>query len=116
MSLIATPACLIEGAELTGSAATYYTSPTATTTIIDNLTLTNTDSSSHTVTLYLVANGGTAGTANTILSAISVGSNTCLQVSALQYHVLAPGDFISALASSASVVIIRASGRQCVSS
>jgi len=107
-----TAKCLVESAYAASSATTVYTSPAATTTIIDKFTATNTDSGAHTITVYLVPSGGTAGGSNTITSAYSIAAGTAVELTELKNHVLATGDFISAFADSASKVIIRASGRQ----
>lgn len=113
MSLSPTPICFIESTVLTGSAVSLYTSPTVTTTIVDNLSLTNTTVSPVSVTIYLVPVGGSPGTGNIVVDALSVPANSVVPAPAMQYQILNPGDSIVALAGSASAVNIRASGRQC---
>ena len=61
---------------LTGSAATYYTA-TNCTARIDNCTLTNTDAGAITVTVYIIASGGTASADETIISAKSIAAGDC---------------------------------------
>ena len=56
--MTATPKKLIQGSQLTASAATYYTAPTNTRTLIKKVTFTNNDTVARTVTLYLVPLGG----------------------------------------------------------
>ncbi len=110
---VAVPGCLIQSAPASTSQSTTYISPALTKTIIDKFTATNNDSSAHTLSVNLVPSGGTAGAANLVISSISVNSATCLEITAIEGHVLEPGDFISTIASSANNIVIRSSGRQC---
>ena len=105
---------LVEGSQLTTSAATYYTSPSNTTTIIKKLTVTNTSAGAVTVTIYLVASGGSAGAANTVTSAKSIAPGATYEAYECENHVLAPGDTLQALASSGASLTLKGSGIQVV--
>jgi hypothetical protein len=78
-SLVVTTPKVVPTALLTNSTATLYTTPSTTTPIgaiarakLTSIVFCNTDSSARTVTLYLVASGGTAGVSNTILAGASI--------------------------------------------
>jgi len=91
------PTRLIEGVQLTGSAATYYTAPVLATVRIGKLTFCNSTGGAVAVTLYLVPFAGTAGATNILWSAKTVAAGQTLECYEAEGHVLAPGDFISAL-------------------
>lgn len=105
---------LVEGAQLTAAAATYYTAPQNTTAIVKKLTVTNTSAGAVTVTLYKVPSAGTAGAANTITSAKSIAPGATYEAFEFENHVLAAGDMIQALASAAASLTLAASGLQIV--
>jgi len=89
---------------------TMYTSPASTTTRIDALTVTNIDSVSHTITIHLVASGGSASSGNTTTFTQQVlAGQTWVSPNEIG-KVLAPGDFISAIASAASQLVMSAGG------
>jgi hypothetical protein len=103
---------IIEGQLLGNSAATLYTSPTGVFTQILKLTCCNIDTASHAVTIYLVTSGSSVGNAfyTTRGQAIQPGQTWN---SPNEYGlVLAPGDFLAALADTGNVVNIAASGVQ----
>lgn len=89
---------------------TQYTTPASTSVKIANVTLTNTVGANITVSVSLVKSSGTAGADNRVLFAypLVVGDSTVLNE--LVGHVLGPGDFISAIASSATSVVFTMSG------
>jgi hypothetical protein len=105
---------LVEGSLLTASAATYYTSPVNTTTLIKKLTVTNTTGSAVTVTVNLVPSGGTAQASNTVTPAIAVPAGRTYEVFEAENHVLAPGDTLQAFAGSAASLTLKGSGIQIV--
>ena len=107
-----TAKALIEAKYASTSATTEYTAAINTRVIIDKFTATNTDSSAVTLTLYLVPSGGSAGGSNTLLSAYSIAAGATLDASMVQNHILNAGDFVSVLASAASKLVIRMSGRE----
>jgi len=91
---------------------TEYTTPGSTTTIIDKMTVTNTDSSARTLTVYLVPSGQSASATYIIVKAQSVSAGQCYDLTELKNHILSTGDFIVVGASVAAVMVIRASGRE----
>lgn len=94
------------------SATTLYTAPASTTTIVKNIIVCNTTSSAATLTLSLVASGGSAGATNRIMSALEVtGNNT---VAFDLSGVLATGDFISALQGTSSALTLHITGVEVV--
>ena len=80
-------------------------------TIIDKLTAYNSSGGAVTVTVKLVNSGDTAG-AEDVLETKSVAAGETWGFPSVVGHSLAPGDFISVIAGSASVVVIRATGRE----
>ena len=105
---------LNEGAQLTTSAATYYTAPALTTTVIKKLTITNSTGSTVSVTLYLVPSGGSAGVTNIITSAKAILAGAVYEAYECENHVLMTGDTLQALAGSAASLTLKASGIEIV--
>lgn len=102
---------LIPAKQAENSQTTQYTAVNCKT-VIDKMTATNTTSSNVTLSVNLVALGGSASASNRVLSlrAIAPGETyVCTEVSG---SVLEPGGFISTLAGTASAITIRASGRE----
>lgn len=98
------PVPVILAAQLTTSAATYYTAPAGTTSTINNLSFTNTTGTPAVVTLHRVPSGGTASAANMIMSAYSVpGNTTYCPPQAVGLH-LGPGMTLQALAGTAAAI------------
>jgi hypothetical protein len=101
---------LFGGTLLTTSAATLYTAPAATTVRLTELMLSNGTTLDVTATVHLVASGSAASTVNKIVPGVSIGGNQLVQ---LQFNsVMATGDFISALASSANGIVAYGSGAE----
>jgi hypothetical protein len=105
-------------AALTGSAATLYTAPVKTrstgtpgaTAKLMGINFCNTDSSARTVTLYLIASGGTASAANTVMAAVSIAAGGNYSFPCPTDGIpLASGEFIQGLASVTAVVTHRIS-------
>jgi len=96
--------------QLGNSAATLYTVPGSTTTILKQVALCNTTATNRTVSLYLVPNGGTAGVTNAVLYDVPVDSKSTIFVN--MSAVMATGDFISGSASVASAVTVHSFGIQ----
>lgn len=109
-----TAKCLAETQYAGSSAAAIYTAPAATKAIIDSMTVTNTDSSAHTVTIDIVPSGGTLGTGTTITSALSIAANTAVSLAEMKNQILNAADSIQVVASVASKVVVRLSGREIV--
>lgn len=100
---------IVAGGLLTGSAATYYTVPANTRTIVKEMTFCNTDATTtYTFTLYIVPSAGTAGDANVEFKSVTlqplesrIFSRTC---------VMETGSTIQALASTTSKIAFSCSG------
>jgi hypothetical protein len=83
---------------------------TGTSTRIDALTVTNVDSVARTISINLVLSGGSASAANKTTSAQTIQPGQCWVSPNEVGKVLAPGDFISVVASAASALVISAGG------
>lgn len=109
-----TPKKLITPAQLTASAATYYTVPANTKARITKLTFTNSDTTARTMTLYLVPSGGSAGVTNILTKAFPIGPGATYEAFEAEGHVLSTGDTIQALADVTSMVTVQGSGIEVV--
>ena len=89
---------------------TQYTS-TNVQTIIDKFTATNYNTAAATISVNLVANGGSPGNDNLIVKAKTLQPAETYTFPELVGQVLANGSFISTIAGTASSINIRASGR-----
>lgn len=107
--------CLINSKYAANSVATEYTAPASTRVIVDKFTATNIDSSSRTLSVYLVPSGDSASDANLVLDSVSIAANTCRDCTELKNQILNAGDTIQVLASASSNINIRASGREVTS-
>ena len=96
----------ITGAQLTAAAATYYTAPANTKSIIKKLTFTNSTGTARTVTVYLVPYGGTAGVTNILISARAVAPGETYDCSEAMGQELATGGFLQALSDAAAAVTV----------
>jgi len=90
---------------------TQYTA-TNVTTIIDKFTATNYSASAASISVNLVASGGTAGNNDLIVKAKTLQPSETYTFPELVGQVLQSGGFISTLAGTASAINIRASGRE----
>lgn len=96
----------ILAAQLTTSAAPYYTAPSGTVATVNNLSLTNTSASPVAATMHRVPSGGSASAANMILSAFSIAAGQTYvppQCIGLQ---LEPGMTLQALAVTGAAITI----------
>lgn len=100
--------------QLASSVAAYYTSPASTTTVIKKLVFTNTDSTAHTVTVYLVTSGDAAANSNTLVKAVPVAPGDTYECFESEGMVLAAGDSLQAFADAGTAVTIQASGVQII--
>lgn len=101
---------LTQGSTLTTAAAVYYTAPTGVSTRITQMSLTNTDSASHVISLYLAPSGAAPSTADKIVVDKTLqAKETWVPYQALGF-VLSPAATIQAIADANSVVVIKASG------
>ena len=80
--------------------------------IIDKFTATNTSASNVTFSVNLVANAETAVTGNLIVQAKTIPPGKTHVLTEVIGHSLESGGFISTLASAASSITIRISGRE----
>ena len=71
-------------AAITGTIATLYTTPTGVRTFVKDLNICNTTGGAVTVNVHLVANGGTATTANALLYTYSIAANTTYRWTGVQ--------------------------------
>lgn len=110
MSVVAK--CIVQAKLASDSAREEYAAPTGSRTIIDKFTATNTDSSSRTLSIYLVASGASASASNLVIDALSIAAHATANISELQNHILNSQDSIVVLASVDLKVVIRASGRE----
>lgn len=91
---------------------TQYTSPAGVTTIIDKFTATNYGATTATISVNLVTATDTAGNQNLVVKTRSLVAGETYIFPELVGHMIAPNGFISTIASAASTLNIRASGRQ----
>jgi hypothetical protein len=80
--------------------------------IIDKFTVTNTSANNVTISVNLVTVAGSAGDSNLIVDARSLVPNETYTCPELVGQALEPGSFISTIASAATSLTIRASGRE----
>lgn len=83
-------------------------------TIIDKFTATNTSAGNESLSVNLIAASGTAGNDNLIVDARMMAAGETYTFPELVGQVLDPGSFISTIASAATSLTIRASGREIV--
>ena len=81
-------------------------------TIIDKFTVTNTNANVVTISVNLVSSGGSPGASNLIVDARSIAVDETYTFPELVGQTLEAGGFISTIASAASALTIRASGRE----
>jgi hypothetical protein len=101
---------IIPGSQLTATAATYYTCPANTRCIIKKLVFCNGVTAAQTVTVYRVPFGGSAGATNLVVLTRTLAPSETWECFPMEGHFLDPGDFIQALADTASRVTITGSG------
>lgn len=91
--------------------ATVYTAGTGTRVICDKFTAYNSDTASQTLAVNIIPSGGSAGASNLIvLKTLTAGETYTFPE--VVGHVLEAGGFISVVASAASKIVIRGSGRE----
>jgi hypothetical protein len=89
---------------------TQYTS-SGVTTIIDKFTATNYGATSATISVNLVTVAGSAGNDNLIVKTKTLQPGECYTFPEIVGHILSSGSFISTIASAATSINIRSSGR-----
>lgn len=105
------PKVLIAAKIAENSQTTQYTA-TGVTAILDKFTATNYDTVARTISVNLVTSADTAGNQNLIVKTKTLQAGETYTFPELVGHVLAPSGFISTLASAATAINIRASGRE----
>lgn len=103
---------LVPSVQMGGAPVKQYTAPIGTKVIIDKATVTNFDTANRTFSVHLVPSGGTEQTTNLVIDARAVSPEETYLCPELVGQILAPGDFISTFASSATGMSIRISGRE----
>jgi len=101
---------LLDPVQVANSTTTYYTVASKTTVVLRRLVVCNTDTSTRTLTVYLVENGGSAGNSNMAIDAQNITPNETWLAAELEGLVLTAGDTIQMVASSASALTVHASG------
>lgn len=90
-----------------------YTTPNNTRTIVDKFTATNQDSVARTLSINIIPSGDSVGAANLIVKTTSIAAGATFDSSEMKNQILSAGDIVSCVASVASMVVIRMSGREC---
>lgn len=94
------------------AAQTTQYSAVGVTAIIDKFTAINYSASAASISVNLVSAGGLAGNDNLVTKTKTLQASEVYTFPEIVGHVLAPGGFISTIASAASAISIRASGRE----
>lgn len=95
---------------LPGTVTALYTVPTGVVTRIDAMTLTNPGASALSVSVHLVAAGGSADNSNVVLSGYTLAPGETRRVTGAIGQVLRAGGTVQGVCATASVVNIYASG------
>lgn len=107
MTVISKP--LVTAKYASNAETTEYTAPTGTRTIIDKFTAYS--ATGGTLTVKLVASGGSAGASNLIESKTLTAGET-YSFPGVVGHTLEAGGFLSVICSAATNTVIRATGRE----
>jgi hypothetical protein len=102
---------LIPAKQVESTLATQYTA-TNCRAIIDKATATNTSAANVTLSVNLVTSGGSSGASNLIVNARSIAPGETYTLPELVGQVLDSSGFISTLASAATSITLRVSGRE----
>lgn len=102
---------LIPSKQAENAQTTQYTTVNCKT-IIDKFTATNTSASNVTLSVNLVTSGGSAGVSNLVTDSRSIAPDETYTFPEIVGQVLESGAFISTIASAATSLTIRASGRE----
>ena len=102
---------LIAAKNAENAQTTQYTA-SGVTAIIDKFTATNYDTAARTLSVNLVTSGDTAGNQNLIVKTKTLQAGETYTFPEIVGQVLASGGFISTIASAATTINIRASGRE----
>jgi hypothetical protein len=102
---------LVPPLQMQNSQTTQYTA-TAAKAIIDKATVTNTDTVNRTFSVNLVTSGGSAGNSNLVIDDRTVVPGETYLCPELVGQSLESGGFISTIASAATALTLRVSGRE----
>jgi hypothetical protein len=102
---------LVPPKQMEATQTTQYTA-TSVKAIIDKATVTNTDTVNHTFSVNLVTSGGSAGNANLVIKTRAVVPGETYTCPELVGQALESGSFISTIASAATTLTLRVSGRE----
>lgn len=97
------------GSQIAASATTYYTA-TNVAARIDKCTVSNTGAAARTFSIYLVPSAGAAGVTNQIIVTRSINIGETYTCPEIVGHWLNAGQFLAAIASTASELTLRVSG------
>lgn len=103
-----TPVQMAQSCVASTAETTVYTVPGATSAIVKSIVLANVTASAATISVSIVASGGTAGDTNRILKDVSLPANSISSLDIMQ--VMATGGFISVKQGTASAVTTTISG------
>lgn len=100
---VITPAKLGQGS-IAATLTTRYTVPASTRTLVKDITICNTSTTSATnVSVYLIPSAGTAGVSNILISNVLISPNGLFQWTGVQ--IMNAGDFIQDIASATGCTI-----------
>ena len=102
---------LIPAKQAEATQTTQYTAVNAKA-IIDKFTVTNTSAGNVTISVNLVTSGGSTGASNLIMDTRAIAPDETYTCPELVGQALEPGGYISTIASAATSLTIRASGRE----
>lgn len=102
---------LVAPLQMQATQTTQYTA-TAVKALIDKATVTNTDTVSRTFSVNLVTSGGSAGNSNLVIDDKTIVPGETYLCPELVGQALEPGGFISTIASAATALTLRVSGRE----
>lgn len=102
---------LVPPKQMEATQTTQYTATNARA-IIDKATVTNTDTVNRTFSVNLVTSGGSAGNANLVIDDRTVVPGETYLCQELVGQALESGSFISTIASAATALTMRVSGRE----
>lgn len=102
---------LVPAKQAENAQTTQYTAVNCKT-IIDKFTITNTNTANVTISVNLVTSGGAVGLDNRIVDTRSIAPDETYTCPELVGQALESGGFISTIASAATSLTIRASGRE----
>ena len=102
---------LIPAKQAENAQTTQYTA-TNCKAIIDKFTVTNTSAGNVTISVNLVTSGGSPSAANLIMDTRAIAPDETYTCPELVGQALEPGGYISTIASAATSLTIRASGRE----